>query len=544
MNNKIYYLLLLTIILGLVLSGCGGSNQEMTTRSVEDSVESFFPFDQSLLESDFTREQIEDYLLSINTEVNVQEGHYAIGDLNGDEIPEIAMYIERDPENMDDQGSLQVYSYDSNSYVLTDQVSMNYDNTNYILKIGHLDENTQGILLSNQVGSKAGVTYGYILEDNRLRSVLNPKKINLFSVTTSNIIDDIDGDGILEFSIHSIDPETSAGGPSEADTIELWYKWNGRDSADVIAAAEDSAESPMMMAAPKESGLMENSGDDMGIMSIPNESDGAQSRAMEPSPGTTEYMDYLKDSKDDYSNKKLADKLKDHIASLQVNKSYRSLDIATMFSRYMKEFSFDSFFQKYGLSQDRLNDLEYLERDRILQAEPDLKEMLLRNRRLGYMLMVEKDRYNYEIDYGIFIDSFSGNITNEFRKYLQIMSKEASLKHMEEGVLKIPKEELAARITEIEGFRLTYSYSEFLDEALQLYEEYMNSMLFLTLEGNVFNQETGIFVDDSRQELLDIVNNYPDTNMSDVINLMLQKVKESNGAITPSTREEITSIIP
>ena len=69
-------------------------------------------------------------------------------------------------------------------------------------------------------------------------------------------------------------------------------------------------------------------------------------------------------------------------------------------------------------------------------------------------------------------------------------------------------------------------------------------MLFLTMEGNVFNQETGIFVDNSRQELLDIVNNYPDTNMSDVINLMLQKVKESNGAITPSTKEEISSIIP
>jgi hypothetical protein len=49
---------------------------------------------------------------------------------------------------------------------------------------------------------------------------------------------------------------------------------------------------------------------------------------------------------------------------------------------------------------------------------------------------------------------------------------------------------------------------------------------------------------DSKQELQDIVNNHPDTNMSDVINFMLQKVKESNGAITPSTREEISSMIP
>jgi endoglucanase Acf2 len=83
MNNKIYYLLLLTIIAGLVLSGCGSSNQEMTTMSVEDSVESFFPFDQTLLESDYSRGKIENYLLTINPEVNVHENHYAIGDLKG-----------------------------------------------------------------------------------------------------------------------------------------------------------------------------------------------------------------------------------------------------------------------------------------------------------------------------------------------------------------------------------------------------------------------------------------------------------------------------
>ena len=175
MNNKIYYLLLLTIIAGLVLSGCGSGNQEMTTMSVEDSVESFFPFDQSLLESDFSREKIENYILSINPNVNTKAGHYAIGDLTGDDIPEIAMYIERDPKNIDDQGSLLVYTYDSSTYLMTDRTPMNYDNTNYILKIGNLDEGTSGILLSNQVGSKAGVTYGYIVEDGSLNSVLSPK---------------------------------------------------------------------------------------------------------------------------------------------------------------------------------------------------------------------------------------------------------------------------------------------------------------------------------------------------------------------------------
>jgi len=543
MNNKIYYLLLLTIIAGLVLSGCGSGNQEMTTMSVEDSVESFFPFDQSLLESDFSREKIENYILSINPNVNTKAGHYAIGDLTGDDIPEIAMYIERDPKNIDDQGSLLVYTYDSSTYLMTDRTPMNYDNTNYILKIGNLDEGTSGILLSNQVGSKAGVTYGYILEDGRLKSVLNPKKVNLFSVTTSNRVEDIDGDGILEFSIHSIDPETSPGEPSEAETIELWYKWNGKDSADVISVAGASIQNTPMMASRKESGLSDNE-DNFSIMSSPEDSGPAQSQVDEPSPGTVEYLDHLMEIKDGYTSRELTDRLEDHLASLQVNKGYRSLDIATMFSKYVKEYTFDSFFQKYGLSQERLNDMEYLQRDRILQSEPDLKEMLIRNRRLGYILIVESDRYNYVIDSKMFIDGFGGNMTNEFRKYLQIMSREASLPHTREGVLRISKEELATRIVEIEGFRLTYSYSKFLDEVLELYQDYMNSILYITGDGLVFNQDTGVFVGDSRQGLQDIVNNHPDTNMSDVINLMLQEVKRSSGAITPATRDKIASMIP
>jgi hypothetical protein len=248
--------------------------------------------------------------------------------------------------------------------------------------------------------------------------------------------------------------------------------------------------------------------------------------------------------KDGYTSRELTDRLEDHLASLQVNRSYRSLDIATMFSKYVKEYTFDSFFQKYGLSQERLNDMEYLQRDRILQSEPDLKEMLIRNRRLGYILIVESDRYNYVIDSKMFIDGFGGNMTNEFRKYLQIMSREASLPHTREGVLRIPKEELATRIVEIEGFRLTYSYSKFLDEVLELYQDYMNSILYITGDGLVFNQDTGVFVGDSRQGLQDIVNNHPDTNMSDVINLMLQEVKRSSGAITPATRDKIASMIP
>ncbi len=543
MNNKIYSLLILTILFGIILSGCGNSSQDMNTMTAEDSIESFFPFDDSLLESEFTRNKIEGYLLQINPEVDITEGHYAIGDLTGDEIPEIAMYIQRNPENIDDQGSLLVYRYDSSSYVLTDKVPMNYDNTNYLLKIGNISESVRGILLSNQVGSKAGVTYGFILEEGILKSILNPKKVNLFSVTTSNSIMDIDGDGILEFNIYSIDPETTADKPSEADTIELWYKWNGNDSADVINMTEKASEDTMIAATPRESKMME-APQEYGIMNENEESLISAMPIEETYPGNAGYRNYLINNLDNYSAIEVTDKLKEHIFSLQVNKSYRSLDVATLFSKYMKNYSFDSFFEKYGLSQERLNDEEYLGRERILQSESDLKEMIIRNLDLGYLLVAGNGKYNYEIDYGGFVDDFGGNTTNEFRKYLQIMSRETSSPHRNNGLLLIEKSSLADRILEIEAFRLTYAYSEFKDEVLKIYENYMNSMLYLTQTGDVFDQDSGNFKDNSKQILQEIVNGYPDSHMSDVINIMLQKIEASNGAITPATREEISSMIP
>ncbi|MGM0397152.1 MAG: hypothetical protein ACQEP4_08870, partial [Bacillota bacterium] len=493
-----------------------------------------FPFDESLLESDISRSRIEDYLLQLNPQVRVSEGHYAIGDLTGDEIPEIAMYIQRNPENIDDQGSLIIYGYESSSYSILDEVPMNYDNTNYILKTGKISESQNGILLSNQVGSKAGVTYGFILKDGKLLNILNPKKVNLFSVKTSNTIQDIDDDGVLEFSIYAIDPETQAGDSSEADTIQIWYKWNGNDGADVVLVEKESSDQLMTMAAPRDSLAMDS----------PMESQSADIAVEGPNPGSYGYKEHLFQSLDDRSIQDVTVLLEEHLFSLQVNKSYRSLDIAAMFSKYMKDYSFDSLFEKYGLSQERLNDREYLQRDRILQSEPDLKEMLLTNLDLGYFLVIQNGKYSYEIDYKSFVDDFGTNVTNEFRKYLQIMAKEKSAPYKDEDSLLIDKPALAERILEIESFRLTYSYSDFLEEVLLIYKDYMNSMLYLTQEGSVIDEETGSFKGDSREILQEIVNVYPDSHMSDVINLMLEKIKASNERITPAIREEISSMIP
>lgn len=527
MIKKIFALAMLLILFSLAVSGCGNPKGEMRTMSVEDVMDSLIPFDESVLQSEQARVRIEAFLEQLNPQLDTSKGHYAIGDLSGDNVPEIVMYIERDPENIDDQGRLIVYAYDSSAYAPVAEKPMNYDNTNYLLKIGNVSEDQRGILLSNQVGSKAGVTYGFVLEDRELSSILNPKKINLFSVNTENRIDDIDGDGVLEFSIFSIDPESQSSNPSEAEVIELWYRWDGRDGAEVVKFATNEDQ---------HFGTMEISGS-FGIQSVEEETN-------QPYPGEGDFRSYLLENPDGYNPSEITKLLEEHILSLEVNKSYRSLDIGTLFAKHTKDVTSQSFLDKYSLSKDRLNDKEYLQRDRILQAEPDLKELLLKNLRLGYALDADKDQYIYHVDYRRLHEDFGQSVTNEFRNYLGIMSKWEGSPHRNNGRLALEKESLAARIVEIELFRLTFSYSEYLDQVLQIYQEYMESMLYYTAEGLVFDENTGSFNNSSRQVLQDIVNLYPDSHMAEVINHMLQRVRSNNGNITPDIRDEISKMLP
>ena len=97
---------------------------------------------------------------------------------------------------------------------------MNYDNTNYELVIGKIGPKQNGILLNNQAGSQSGITYGFILEDGKLVKALNENKINLISINTENEIMDINKDGILEFSILTIDPENRDPSTKDANKIK------------------------------------------------------------------------------------------------------------------------------------------------------------------------------------------------------------------------------------------------------------------------------------------------------------------------------------
>lgn len=529
--RKFYPALTISILASaLSLSGCGSSQKDMR---VMTAAEEQAPMEmassaviEEALESDYLRSQIENHISDINPKVKLEKGHYSIGDLTNDGIPELVLFVERNPEDVNDHGMLEVYGFNELEHYLIDKVPMNYDNTNHILRTGLLSNTQQGILLSNQVGSQASVTYGFILEDGKLKSILNPKKINLVSVTANNSIEDMNGDGILDFSIYTIDPETKLSDSKEADRILLWYNWDGKDGARVLQPDWTTLQRSSI-----------NSDASAGARSF--------TAAGQPVPGSVDFIPALKELAKKAPKDEIVSLLSSHIDNLEMNSLYRSLDIAALINRFANGSSFDAFLASNSLRIEDINNSDVIGRKGVLSSQSELKDLLLKNLELGYLLKAEDGRYEYKVDYNGIAEQFGDILTNEFRGYLRIMSKESINPHIVEGSLKLDRSELAQRLIEIEKFRLTYSYSQRLDKVLELYASYMDSLLYRNKNGYGVDPSTGKVAPGHIQELKELTIEFPGSYFTDVINKLLTSPSvTSSGMVDQKTKEEIRNLIP
>lgn len=511
--KKNLFIVLIAIISSIFIYGC--------SIDVEDIIPSTIPLNDSIKEIILSKGEDYDFLsdeLFINklNELGLSN-HLTIGNLDNDNIPEIVAYKERNPDDTTDQGKLEVYKFLVDKYTLLDSIDMNYDNTNYLLVAGKISETQNGILLSNQVGANAGVTYGYILENGKLRSILNDKKISLVSMNTTNEIKDIDNDGILEFSIYTIDPETDSQTAEESDKINLWYKWDGLDSGDLIQVEREAAQS------------------DMSIMSISREVDALMSV-------DDINLEYLKENKSNYDKYELTRLVDEYISYLYMNISKKSEELENLFIKYQKENSFDFLYNKYGLSLERLNDIEYLKREKILQSEPDLKAHLVENLKSGYKIENSEGIFFYVIDNQEFVDSFGELVTKEYKHYLNIKAKYTNELYLSDGSLIISRDKLSNRIVEIEAFKITYPYSSYSDEVSELYKQYVLNFLYGNINTPNYDLQSK-YSQGSIAVFQDTINKYPESYLSELLQAFINALNKNSYILTDEMRENINNFI-
>lgn len=445
--------------------------------------------------------------------------HFAIGNLDDDNIPELVVFKERDPKNTQDEGSLEVHKFNGEKYILLDKVSMNYDNTNYQIEIGKLSEDTRGILLNNSVGAHSGITYGFILEDNKLKSIFNENKISLLSIYTNNDIKDIDNDGIIEFSIYTVDPETDNTTITDADKMTLWYKWNGKDSGVLVKVEREAFKEEIVnedLFNKGKSLIEENINEALNFMI---ENQGQLTR---------------------YENSQL---LKLYISKLDELSFDKSVKINDLFIKYQEGENYDFLFRKYGLNLDKLNSLEYLNREKSLKDETELKENLIESISLGYKLTSSEGMYYYLIDYQKFVDFLGDNLTNEYEDYLKILALNTNEPFMIDGSLVISMEKLAERILQVESFRFVYPYSNLMEEVNNIYLNYMNVYFYGDSHDPNYDRDSLKIKEEVVQEFERAIEKYSYTNFAHIIRTFMNELKANNYIVDDSIRDKLNGIL-
>lgn len=514
-------ILIITLILSLgLIYGCSNSGEIFPTA---------IPLENSIKEIITSKGKNYDFIGDelFNSKVDVfakdllgdtSKNHYVLGNLDEDNIPELVVFIERNHDDINDQGGLGVYKFTGEKYELLDKIGMNYDNSNYLLKIGKISPNQNGILLSNEVGAHSTMTYGYILQDGKLKSILNEKKISLISVYSSNEIRDIDGDGVLEFSIYTIDPETEEQSSVGSDKLMLWYKWDGKDGGNLIKVEKEPAI--------KEKELQNKK-------VVPDEIE-----LDDPN-----FISTLKENIEMYTKDQSSQIIANYLDTLKINSLDRSNRVEELFQKYQKNYDFDYLSNKYGLSIERLNDIEYLKREKVLQSEVELKEYLIKNIEQGYKLSLTKETYFYLVDYQKFINIFGDFVTNQFKDYLKIKSLNGNEPYMKDESLSITQDLLAERIVELERFKLTYPYSPHLTEVNEIYRSEILAFLYGGSNTPTYNPDTKVFDVEIKEVFKNIIDKYPHTYFSDIVQALLDNLEASLNILSDDVRDNVDKFL-
>lgn len=518
MKDKKFALLGILLTLIVFIVSCSAKNTMPIQLTLEDSIKEII-----ISKGDsynFLNDSIYlDHMTSLVEEINQNNPstniNYTLGNLDEDNIPELALFKGKDVEDSEDQGLLEIYKFEDQKYTLLDSISMNFDNSNYQMEIGKISKDKNGLLLNNSVGAHSGVTYGFILENRKLKSILNDKKISLISIYTQNQIKDIDNDDILEFSIYTVDPETTDISAVGSDKMTLWYKWNESDSADIVKVEKyDRSKEPT------DTTIYEN-----------------LNNTIETNP--SDFIILFSENLDKLSNFDNAILLERYIAKLNILSYDKSIEIQSLFIKYQKNQNFDYIFSKYVTSIDKLNSIEYLNREKVLKDEIEIKKNLIENISLGYKLNTQEGIYYYMIDHRKLIDLFGDNLTREYKDYLEILSLDTKEPYLNDGALVISRENLTERILLVESFKMIYPYSDLISKVDEIYKWYVLTYFYGDNHDPNFDYETGKIKPEILKDLNGTVEKYPFTNFSDIIRDFITWVENNNGVIDDSIRGKL-----
>jgi hypothetical protein len=177
-----------------------------------------------------THRAIENELISrIETlEDEFEHAHYAIGDIDGDGVFELASIVRT---NIDIPSvKLQVYGFANGSCELKYETQFQHGDYPHIVTIGQVRENQKGIFVELGLGAHSAITEIVVEENGEYKNVLPRKDEYDFSPTFKPYplySMDINNDGIVEVGMQTEPLEASHYSMADMPWINNWYQWDG-----------------------------------------------------------------------------------------------------------------------------------------------------------------------------------------------------------------------------------------------------------------------------------------------------------------------------
>jgi hypothetical protein len=248
-------------------------------------------------------------------------------------------------------------------------------------------------------------------------------------------------------------------------------------------------------------------------------------------------IDELKTSSKELTKNEFSNLLYEYMTMLSSNlndenkilSSYMHIDDANKLSNFLKKDSFKD-----------LDNLDYVLN---LTGNEKLNQFIAEEIKKGYMITLTDNKIELKPNYDYFMKTFNDMLTNEMLNYIRIKSQYDNKPISNSKILIVDKEEIAIRLNEIENFRLVFPYSNALDEVLDIYNAYVDALLFLGDDEKSIEKSEYKIDDKYKEELIKIKEKYPQTYFSELIDRMLTLVEGiGGGAITPTIKEYIREV--
>lgn len=440
--------------------------------------------------------------------------HFTIGNLDGDNIPEIVVFEQRDSNDLKDEGALALYKYKEGTYTQIDRISMNFDNTCVNLVIGQAAKGKNAVFVNTSVGAHSEDFYLFTIENDKFKSRINEKKARLLSVYTSAQIKDIDKDGILEFSVYDIDPESSDSSSAGSDKINIWYKWDGKDGVKFIKY--------------EKTGTVKKAKTDTAVVSRYN--------SLITKGDLANAYSYLKTNKAKLSLKDNSDAVTAYLTAL--NKKLNSMN--STFYKYQekyKMFENQGIMKKYKLKADDLNNTNIIKKTSIFSKEKDVKNLLLSANSIGLKVGTYEGSYYFVINYQKLLD-LGASTTSDISDYLKIFAADSNKPGLAGEYVKIQLDELASRIASMEKFTFMYPYSKYVSEVNQKHEAYLRAYIFATYD---FSSQTVSAATIKSYEKS--IKDYDYLVLSDILKVYMEGLKESGNKVTKNLLDKMNQVI-